>query len=177
MRGTFENAHQLADVDVLLDRNDIRARNHDIAHPACAHRENFLEHPVFFRREAGFTGTHDIEDVLEVGTYRARLPAEQRAHRTQEPVSAAFRGGGHGHRQITRLKCCAAGSRTVWIAVRHGGHALSDSRATYGSGMLRRIMILLSSPSISSACASVSRSKPMRGEKTADPRWRKGLSH
>src|SRR5215470_2208975 len=125
MRGALENAHQFADVDVLLDRNDIRARNHDVAHPAFTQPEDVLEHPAFFRREAGFTGAHDIEDVLEVCTHGARLPAEQRA----------------------------AGTRTGWIAVRHGGHASSDARATYGSGMLRRTMILLSSPSISSACA------------------------
>src|SRR5262245_43095658 len=156
MRGAFENTHQFADVDVLLDRNDIRARNHDVAHPAFTQPEDVLEHPAFFRREAGFTGAHDIEDVLEVCTHGARLPAEQRAHRAHEPVSSALRSGGYGHRKITGLERCAAGTRTGWIAVRHGGHASSDARATYGSGMLRRTMILLSSPSISSACASVS---------------------
>src|SRR5262249_3459440 len=156
MRGAFENAHQLADVDVLLDGNDIRARNHDIAHAPLAQPENVLEHPAFFRREAGLTGAHDIEDVLEVGPHGTRLPAEQGAHRTHEPASAAFLRGRHRHRKIARLEGCAAGTRTGWIAVRHGGHALSDSRATYGSGMFRRIMIVLSSPSISSACASVS---------------------
>src|SRR4029078_8505195 len=93
MRGAFENAHQFADVDVLLDRNDIRARNHDIAHPTFTQPENVLEHPAFFRREAGFTGAHDIEDVLEVCAHGARLPTKQRAHRTHEPVSNAFRGG------------------------------------------------------------------------------------
>src|SRR5215467_7027498 len=75
MRGTFENADQFADIDVLLYRNDIRAWNHDVAHPPFAQPENVLEHPAFFGREAGFTGAHDIEDVLEVGTYGARLPA------------------------------------------------------------------------------------------------------
>jgi hypothetical protein len=36
MCGAFENAHQFADVDILLDRNDVRSRNHDIANPPLA---------------------------------------------------------------------------------------------------------------------------------------------
>ena len=47
-----------------------------------------------------------------------------------EPASAAFRRGRHGYRQIARLEWRAGGARTGWIAVRHGGHASSESRAT-----------------------------------------------
>ena len=108
MGGAFENPHQLADLDVLLYGNDIRAGHHDVADTAFAQAENVLQHPAFFRREAGFARRHIVEHVLEVGADRARLPAEQRAKRAHQPVAAAF-GRRQHHRKIARLERRVAG--------------------------------------------------------------------
>jgi hypothetical protein len=130
MAGAFEHAHKLAELDVLLHGNDIRARNHDVSNPALAKAENILEHPAFVRGEAGFTGAHGIEYVLEVGSHCARLPAEQGAQGAHEPVLAAFLCRRYRNRQVARLERRAAGrTRTGWIPVRHGGQASSRSRA------------------------------------------------
>ena len=101
---SFEDTHEIAELDVLLHGDDIRARDHDIADAAFAQAKNIFEHPAFFRREAGFTGTHDIKYVLEVCARRPGLPAEQRAQRTHEPVLASLLGRTDRHRQIARLE-------------------------------------------------------------------------
>ncbi len=43
-------------LDVLLHRDDVGARHHDVADSALAQTQDVLEHPAFFRREAGFAG-------------------------------------------------------------------------------------------------------------------------
>ena len=97
MAGALEHAHQFAERDVLLHVDDVGARHHDVADAALAQAEDVLEHPAFFRREAGFARRHGVEHVLEVGADRARLPAEQRAQgRAANQPSPFSRAGGTG---------------------------------------------------------------------------------
>src|SRR5262249_59194838 len=86
--GTFEHAHELAELDILLHRDDVRAGNHDVADASLAEAQDVLEHPAFFGRKAGFTWAHGIEDVLEVSAHAVRLPAEQRTQHPHEPALA-----------------------------------------------------------------------------------------
>src|SRR6185437_1196028 len=104
-------------------------------------------------REAGFAMRHGVEHVLEVGP-RARLPAEQRAEGAHDPAFGAVALRRHERRQIARLVGHGVGGIKTGVAVRHGGQASLNSRPSHGSGRLMRIMILLSSLSISSASAS-----------------------
>ena len=41
MGGAFEHAHQFTELDVLLHRDDVRARNHHVADPALAKRREY----------------------------------------------------------------------------------------------------------------------------------------
>ena len=130
MTGAFENAHELAELDVLLDGDDVGARNHDVADPPLAQAEDVLEHPALFRRKAGFAGAHGFKNIREVRAHCARFPAEQCAQRAHEPAVTAFLRWRHRHRQIAGLERHAAGwTRTWWFAVRHGVQASPRSRA------------------------------------------------
>ena len=100
---SFEDTHEIAELDVLLHGDDIGARDHDIADAAFAQAKNILEHPAFFRREAGFTGTHDIKYVLEVSARRPDFqPNNVRSARTNQP--RLLLGRRDRHRQIARLE-------------------------------------------------------------------------
>src|ERR1017187_2550360 len=155
MRGALERADEFADFDVLLHGEDVGAGDHDVADTALAQPQDVLEHPAFFRRAAGFAGRLGVEHVLEIGA-RVWFPAEQRTKHARHPAFAAFARRRHWHRQMARLVGSGVGGTGTWaIAIRHGGQASRlRSRARWGSGICMRIMILLSSPSISSACAS-----------------------
>ena len=109
MGGALENAHQIADLNVLLHGDDVGTRHHHIADPALTQAENVLEHPAFLRREAGFARCHGIEHVLEIGAHRAWLPAKQTAECAHEPVFAAFARRRYRNRQIARLERRTAG--------------------------------------------------------------------
>ena len=47
--GPFEYAHKFAELDVLLYRDDVSARDHDVADTPLAQAEDVLEHPALFR--------------------------------------------------------------------------------------------------------------------------------
>ena len=75
MAGALEYPHQFAELDVLLDGDDVGARHHDVADAAFAQAEDIPEHPAFVRRETGFAGPDGIEHVLQIGARNIRLPA------------------------------------------------------------------------------------------------------
>src|SRR5262245_6806626 len=103
MAGTLEYSHQFAELDVLLDSDDVSARHHNIADTAFAQAENILEHPAFFRSEPGFTGPNCIKNVLQIGACNIRLPSEQRTQRADEPVFAAVARRWHRNWQVSRF--------------------------------------------------------------------------
>ena len=65
MGGVLEDVEEVAEGDVLLDRDDVGARHHDVVDPALAQAQDILEHPALVRREAGF-GPLPFEQHLEV---------------------------------------------------------------------------------------------------------------
>jgi hypothetical protein len=117
--GAFEHAYKFSKLDILLNGDDVGARNHDVSDTPLAQTQDVPEHPAFFGREAGFARAHGIEDILEVSAGSMRLPAEQCAHRAHEPILLLC--GRYRNRQIARFKWRAAGrTRAGWVAVRHG---------------------------------------------------------
>ena len=90
----LEHLYQFAERDVLLDRDDVGARNHHVVDPPFAQPKNILEHRAFFRREAEIAGGAVLQNLLEVGARRSRAPAEHRAQPLrEEPVAAVARPG------------------------------------------------------------------------------------
>ena len=85
MRGAFEHAQQFAERDVLLHRDDVGARHHDVVDAALAQPEDVLEHPALVRREAEFAGRHGVEHLAQIGA-RVRPAAEQRAEHARQPA-------------------------------------------------------------------------------------------
>ena len=114
MAGALEHLHQFAERDVLLHRDDVGARHHDVVDPALAQRQDVLEHGALFRREAGFAGARRFEHDFEVGAGRTALPAEQRARQAREEAIAlarpVARGTGTGRlRWSFEAPACSAG--------------------------------------------------------------------
>jgi hypothetical protein len=151
MRRGLEHLHQLAQRDVLLHRDDVGARYHDVGDPPLAQCQDVLEHRAFFRREAGVAVRAGLEHDLEVGADRAGLPAEHGAQDAGEPALvriARLVGGGHRDRQVAdlggRLGRLAGFRR---FALSHG-----ISGQAYGSGTPSRARIRRSRRSIASAC-------------------------
>ena len=77
MGGVLEHLQQVAERNVPLHGDDVGSRHHDIVDPPLAQAQDVLEHPAFFRREAGL-GAFALEQHLEVGADRGRAPAEHR---------------------------------------------------------------------------------------------------
>ncbi len=90
MPGILEHLHQLAERDVLLNRDDVGARHHHVVDPPFAQPKNILEHGAFFRREAEIAGRAVLQNFLEVGACRARAPAENGAQPFREEAVAAL---------------------------------------------------------------------------------------
>ncbi len=86
MRRTFEHAHQFAEPDVALDRDDVGAVDHHVGEAALMQAEDVAQHGALDRRKADLVRRAGIEHHLQVIAYRARLPAEERADRADQPV-------------------------------------------------------------------------------------------
>ena len=129
MAGAFEHADQFAERDILLHVDDVGAGHHDVADAALAQAEDVLEHPAFFRREAGFAGAHGVEHVLQVGADGARAPAEYRAQDARDPAAAVLGALGHEYGQVPRVERRAGGGRAATVAVRHDGQTMSAASA------------------------------------------------
>src|SRR5262245_51079294 len=103
MSGALKYSHQFAELDVLLDGDNVGAWHHNIVDTAFTQAKNILEHPAFFRSEPGFARPHRIKNVLQIGARNVRLPPEQRTQRAGEPVLAAIASRWHWHWQVPRL--------------------------------------------------------------------------
>ena len=88
MRRVLKQAEQFAELDVLLDRDDVGAVHHDVGDPAIVQPEDVAQHRALERREAGVVGRAGVEYDLQIVAHRAGLPAEQRTDRTDQPVAA-----------------------------------------------------------------------------------------
>src|SRR5665811_637159 len=95
MRGALERADQFADFDVLLHGDDVGAGDHDVADTALAQPQDVLEHPAFFRREAGFAGRHGVSTSLRSAREFGFQPNSARNTRATQ-LSPPSRGGGTG---------------------------------------------------------------------------------
>ena len=89
MAGAGEHLHELAERDLLLDRDDVGARHHDVHHPPLAQAEDVLQHDAFFGRETGLARAC-LEDIRKVGPDRAGLPSEEHPQRPHQPAFAAL---------------------------------------------------------------------------------------
>ena len=106
MRRAFEQAHQLADLDIALDRDDVGAMHHDVGDAPFVQVENIAQHGALDRGKSDIVGRRGIEHDLQVVAHRSGLPAEQAADDPQQP---AFRRGPtglalrHHGRQVARI--------------------------------------------------------------------------
>jgi hypothetical protein len=110
MGRVLEHLDELAERNVLLNRDDIGPRHHEVVEPALAQAQNVLEHPAFVGREAGVGGAAVLEQHLEVGADRGRAPAKHRARHAGQPRLARIRrrsvGAWHGVAR-SRIHCHA----------------------------------------------------------------------
>ncbi len=116
MGGVLEHLQEVAERNVLLHGDDVGPRHHDIVDPAFAQAQDVLEHPAFFRREAGFRALA-LEQHLQVRSDRGRTPAEHRAQQAVEPGFRIFPHRAAGAPRQPR-KIALAGPAGVGI----GGH-------------------------------------------------------
>ena len=118
MRRAFEQAHQFAERNVALDRDDIGAMNHHVGDAPLVQAENIAQHGALDGGKPHLVGRGSIEHDLQIVADRPRLPAEQRADGAGQPVV----GGGthhfaflHHRRQVARV----AGIVVDRVGVRH----------------------------------------------------------
>ena len=78
MRRAFEQAHQFAERDVALDRDDVGAMDHDVGDAPLVQAEDVAQHGALDRGKA---------DIVRASRHRAR-PADRRA-----PIPASSRTG------------------------------------------------------------------------------------
>ena len=124
MAGAGEHLHELAERDLLLDRDDVGARHHDVHDPPLAQAEDVLQHDAFFRRETGLARAR-LEDIREVGPDRAGLPSEEHPQRPHQPAFAA----------LVRHQAAAAISAPEDCALRWPDRAARANRIGSCSGM------------------------------------------
>jgi hypothetical protein len=84
MGGVLEHLHQFAQRDVLLDRDDIGPRHHEVVEAPLAQAQYVLEHPAFFGGKTGLGG-RCVEKDLEIRPDRSGAPAEHRAQHAIKP--------------------------------------------------------------------------------------------
>ena len=106
MRRAFEQAHQFAERNVALDRDDVGAMDHDVGDAPFVQAEDVAQHGALDRGKADLVRRRGIEHDLQIVADRSRLPSEQRADRAGQPVV----GGGtqhlavlHHRRQVARV--------------------------------------------------------------------------
>ena len=106
MRGAFEQAHQFAERNVALDRDDVGAMDHDVGDAAFMQGEDVAQHGALDGGKTHLVRRARIEHDLQVVADRSRLPSEQRADRPRQPVigdgthDLAFL---HHSRQVARV--------------------------------------------------------------------------
>src|SRR3954447_8361307 len=92
MSRALEYLHEFTESNVALHGNDVGARNHDIHDAPFAQTEDVLEHDALGRGKAGLARAV-LEHIPQVGTDRARFPAEHRPQRASEPALSGLAGG------------------------------------------------------------------------------------
>ena len=74
MRGGLEHLDELAERDVLLHRDDVGARHHDVLDPPLAQAQDVFEHRALVGREAGPTAspssTTSRSERIDIGSSR-----------------------------------------------------------------------------------------------------------
>lgn len=103
MSRAFEQAHQFAQRNIPLDRDDVAARHHDVGDAPLVQAQDIAQHGALDRGEAGFIWRGGVKHHLKIGAGRSRFPSEQRAQRTHEPEfrrRAQHLALLNGHRQI-----------------------------------------------------------------------------
>ena len=118
MRGAFEQAHQFAERNVALDRDDVGAMDHDVGDAPLVQAEDVAQHGALDRGKADLVRRRGVEHDLQIVADRSRFPSEQRADRARQPVL----GGGthdlarrHHGRQVARVARIVVGR----FGVRH----------------------------------------------------------
>ena len=122
MAGLLEHLHQFAERDVLLHRDDVGARHHDVLDPRARAGQDVREHRALFRREAGFAGDrrleHDLRGrrgsspVFQPNSARASRAKTAVARRRASPAALAPEG-------CSELPAGSAGAAGR-VGVRHG---------------------------------------------------------
>ena len=118
MRRAFEQAHQFAERNVALDRDDVGAMDHDVGDAPLVQAEDVAQHGALDGGKADLVRRGGIEHDLQIVADRSGLPAEQRADRARQPVVGgrtqhlAFL---HHRRQVARVARIVVGR----FGVRH----------------------------------------------------------
>ena len=127
MRRAFEQAHQFAERNVALDRDDIGAMHHHVRNAPFMQVEDIAQHGALDGGKAHLVRRRGIEHDLQIVAHRSRLPSEQRADRTGQPVV----GGGlldfalrYYRRQVARIARIVVGR----FGVRHLSPSAPASR-------------------------------------------------
>ena len=118
MRRALEQAHQFAERDVALDRDDVGAMHHHVGDAPFVQPEDIAQHGALDGGKADLVRRRGVEHDLQVGADRSRLPAEQRADRAGQPVlggRAQHLAFLHHGRQVGRVARIVVGR----VGVRH----------------------------------------------------------
>ena len=138
MRRALEQAHQFAERDVALDRDDVGAMHHDVGDAPFVQAEDVAQHGALDGGKADLVRRRRIEHDLQIVADRSRLPAEQRADGAGQPVvggRAQHLAFLHDGRQVARVARIVVGR----VGVRHvspsapGPHTDLECRAARGS--------------------------------------------
>jgi hypothetical protein len=122
MGSVLEDLEKIAESDVLLDRDDVGPRHHDVVDPPLAQAQNVLEHAALVRRETCFSSL-PFEQHLEVGADRGRAPTEYRPQQPVRPRLRIFPGAVAGTaRQRHRVAGVGLGILVSGHGGRTGGH-------------------------------------------------------
>ena len=106
MRRAFEQAHEFAERNIPLDRDDVGAMHHHVGDPPLVQAEDVAQHGALDGGKADLVRRGGVEHDLKIGADRASLPAEQRADRPQQPVvggRAQHLAFLHHRRQVGRV--------------------------------------------------------------------------
>ena len=146
MRRALEQAHQFAERDVALDRDDVGAMDHHVGDAPFMQAEDVAQHGALDRGKADLVRRRGIEHDLQIVADRSRLPAEQRADRADQPVvggRAQHLAVLHHRRQIARVARIVVGR----FGVRHlspsapDPHTDRECRVARGSRVSRASMV------------------------------------
>jgi len=89
MAGIGEELQQVAERDILLHGDDVRARHHYVADTPLPERQDIAQHRALGRREFAFGGLAFLQHLGEIGAQRAgTAQPQERPQALDQPLDA-----------------------------------------------------------------------------------------